>query len=222
MEVPHLWKARRQAEASLSAELKPFADLLNETYDAIDNNIARLEVLDDPFGRVCALVLIKARNLGLGCFSLSLDALAQEAGALFRPFIECLELLIYFRSEPSRINEALEDRLPTAGEIAQKIKGKCKALREYLNDHASHLSLRPEAMKHLIDFKTGRLRPKQVHKTAVLRENLKTLLWVFVWLTIEAVNCASIGAGAIDNALADTVKDIKRRALLLSDGAVRQ
>lgn len=133
METPQLWKTRCQAEASLSAELKPFTDLLNETFDAIDNNIARLEVLNDPFGRVCALVLIKARNLGLGCFSLSLDALAQEAGALFRPLIECLELLIYFRLEPSRINEALEDRLPKAGEIAQKIKGECKDLRDHLN-----------------------------------------------------------------------------------------
>jgi len=219
METQELWKTRRQAEDSLIAELKPFADLLSETFNSIDNIIARLELLDDPFGRVCGLVLIKARNLGLGCFSLSLDALAQEAGALFRPLIECLELLIYFRSEPSRINKALEDRLPIAGEIAKKIEGKCKDLREYLNKYASHLSLSPEAMRHLVDFKSGRLRPIQVHKTAVLRENLKTLLAVLVWLAGVAVDCNSIGAGVVDNALVDTFEDIKRRTLLLLDEA---
>ena len=90
-----LWDTRRQAEAALNGDLKAFARLFDETFAAVDQCIVRLEGLDDPFGRVCALVLIKARNLGLGCYSLSLDALAQEAGALFRPLIECLELLAF-------------------------------------------------------------------------------------------------------------------------------
>ncbi|SRR6266571_938665 len=217
-----LWGTRRQAEAALNEALKPFADLLNETFAAVDSSIARLETLDHPFGRVCALVLIKARNLGLGCYSLSLDALAQEAGALFRPLIECLELLIYFRSDPSRIDEALEDRLPKAGVIAQRIEGKFKGLREYLNTHASHLSLSPEAMMHLVDFKARRLRPVQAHNAAVLRQNLRTLLAVLVWLAIEATNCTSVGGGVIDHTLGDTAEDIKRRAFRLFDEAIGQ
>jgi hypothetical protein len=217
-----LWATRHQAETALGEELKPFADLLNETFAAIDHGAARLEGLDHPFGRVCALVLIKARNLGLGCYSLSLDALAQEAGALFRPLIECLELLVYFRLDPLRINEALEDRLPKAGVIAQRIEGKFKGLRAYLNTHASHLSLSSEAMIHLVDFKAGRLRPVQLHNTAVLRQNLRTLLAVLIWLAIEAANCTSVGSSIDDRAFGDTVEDIKRRAFLLFDEATGQ
>lgn len=213
-----LWDARRQAETALSAELKPLAGLLNEAFAAVDDCGSRLAALDKPFGRVCALVVIKGRNLALGCYSLSQDGLAQESGALFRPLMECLELLAYLRLDPSRINEALEDRLPKAGVIAQRIEGGLKGLRDHLNTHASHLSLHPAAMGHLVDFKTGRLRGVQAHNTAVLRQNLSTLLAVLVWLALEAANCTTVGAGAVDGALGDTVEDIKRRALLLLDG----
>ena len=210
------------SRSRLERGVEPFADLLNEAFAAVDRCIVHLETLDHPFGRVCALVLIKARNLGLGCYSLSLDALAPEAGALFRPLIECLELLIYFRLDPPRINEALEDRLPKAGVIAQRIEGKFKGLRDYLNTHASHLSLSSEAMMHLVDFYAGRLRPVQAHNASVLRQNLTTLLAVLVWLAIEAANCTTVGTGVVDDALGDTVEDIKRRAFLLFDGAIGQ
>lgn len=212
-----LWAARQEADLALTKELKPFAVLLDEAFQALDDCVALLENLNNPFGRVCALVLIKARNLGLGCYSLSLDALAQEAGALFRPLLECLELLEYFRLEPPRVNEALEDRLPKAGVIAQRIEGKFKDLRDYLNSHASHLSLSSEAMRHLIDFKSGRLRPVQTHDSGVLGQNLRTLLAILVWLAIEAANCTSVGADNVDLALGDRVKDIKRRAFILFD-----
>jgi hypothetical protein len=217
MEATSLWSTRRRAERALSEGLEPFAGLLDEAFSVLDDCVNRLERLDQPFGRVCALVLIKARNLGLGCYSLSLDALAQEAGALFRPVLECLELLTYFRLDPTRINEALEDRLPKAGVIAQKIEGKFKGLRDYLNTHASHLSVRPEAMAHLIDFQAGRLRPVQPYSEDVLCENLRTLLAVLIWLAIEAANCTSIGEGNVDDALGDTVEDLKRRAFVLFD-----
>ena len=216
MTIP-LWRTRRQAEASLSHDLKPFADLIDEVFGAVDQAIDRLDAIDEPFGRVCAIVLVKSRNLALGCYSLSLDALAQEAGALFRPLIECLELLLYFRLDPSRVHEALNGELPKAGIIAQRIEGKFKGLREYLNMHASHLALSPEAMMHLFDVKAGRLRPVQV-----LRENLRTLLASLVWLAIEGVNCVSVGSAMGDHALADSVEDLKRRAFLLFDQADAQ
>lgn len=212
-----LWNTRRQAEGALTQGLEPFAGLLNEAFSALDDCVDRLERLERPFGCICALVIIKARNLGLGCYSLSLDALAQEAGALFRPFLECLELLAYFRLDPNRIDEALEGRLPKAGGIAQRIEGKFKDLRHYLNAHASHLSLSPEAMLHLIDFHGGELRPTQPHNEAVLRENLRTLLAVLVWLAIEAVNCVSVGGDNVDHDLANRVGDLKRRAFILFD-----
>lgn len=216
-----LWSARQEADDALGKELKSYAVLLDETFLALDDCIVLLENLNSPFGRVCGLVLIKARNLGLGCYSLSLDALAQEAGALFRPLVECLELLEYFRLEPPRVREALEDRLPKAGIIAQRIEGKFKDLREHLNSHASHLSLSSEAMRHLIDFKSGRLRAVQTHDSGVLHQNLRTLLAILVWLAIEAANCTSVGTDNVDLALGDRVEDVKRRAFILFDEPTR-
>lgn len=215
MAASSLWNTRRQSEACLNEDLKPFAELFDEAFSLIDICIGRLEDLENPLGRVCGLVLIKARNLALGCYSLSLDALAQEAGALFRPLIECLELLTYFRSDPVRVDEALEGRLPKAGVVAKKIEGKFQNLRGYLNTCASHLSLSPDAMGHLIDFKAGRLRPVQGHHPAVLRQNLRTLLAVLIWLAIEAVNCTSVGKGGVDHKLCDQVENFKHRALLV-------
>lgn len=217
-----LWGTRRQAEAALNEELKPFATLFDETFAALDQCVGRLETLENSFARVAALVLIKARNLALGCYSLSLDALAQEAGTLFRPLLECLELLTYFRLDPARIQEALEDRLPKAGVIAQRIDGKFKRLRDYLNTHASHVSVRPEAMAHLVDFKAGRLRPVQVHNVQVLRQNLRTLLTVLVYITIEGANSTSVGSGVVDHRLGDTVEDVKRRAFVVMDEDIGQ
>lgn len=210
-----LWATRRQAEAALAGELKPFADLLDEAFAAVDSSAARLESLGYPFGLVCAVVVIKARNLGLGCYSLSLDAVAQEGGALFRPLIEHLELLTYFKLDRARVNEALEDRLPSAGEIARRIEGKLQGVRQYLNTHASHLSLSPESIKHVVDVRTGRLRPTQPYSATVLRENLRVLLGILVSIAIEAINCTTVVAGSADHGLVDTVENLQQRAFRL-------
>ncbi|WP_143308079.1 hypothetical protein [Candidatus Entotheonella palauensis] len=128
-----------------------------------------------------------------------------------------MELLTYIRLDPNRVDEALEDRLPTAGIIAQRIEGKFKGLRDHLNAHASHLSMAPEAMAHLVDFRVGRLRLVQPYNEEVLRGNLRTLLAVLIWLAIEAVNCVSVGENNVDDILANRVEDIKRRAFVLFD-----
>jgi hypothetical protein len=210
-----LWSTRQESERALDANLKPLADLLMETFTTIDECVIRLDGLDNSFGRVTALVLIKGRNLAFGCYSLSLDALAQEAGALFRPFIETVELLTYLRSEPRRVNEALENRLPKAGEIAHRIGAGLKDLRAYLNAHASHLSVSEHAMRHLIDFSAGQLKPVQLFSEPVLRENLRMLLASVVWLMAAGVNCLSVGAGQIDEAFVDRAERIRMRALEL-------
>lgn len=210
-----LWEVRQQSILALDGELKPLGAMIAEALDLIDGCALRLEDLKEPSGLVCALVLAKARNLAVGCYSLSLDALGQEGGALFRPLIECLEMLTYFKLEPRRIDEALEDRLPSAGVIAQQIGGSFKNLRAYLNSHASHLSIHPEAMKHLIDLGRGRLRLVQTHSVAVLRQNLGTLLVALTWLAAEALNCLSSLGGSVDDEDAARAEDIKRRALQL-------
>jgi len=118
-----------------------------------------------------------------------LDGLAQESGALLRPIIECFELLEYFRKDPKRIEEAIEGRLPPAGVIAKKIKGSLKGLRDYLNTNASHFSLTPEAMLHLINWGDGSIRLKQPYVESVLKRNLETLFLILLLLSSEAIKC---------------------------------
>jgi len=198
--------------------LRLYSDLLSQTFASFDVCASRLGRADTPFGRVCAVTLIKARNLALGCYSLALDALAQESGALLRLFIESLELLEYLRQDPGRVTEVLEGRKPKAGEIARRIEGKFENLRQHLNAHASHLSFGPEAMGHLVDVTGGRFQTVQPYSEPVLRQNLRTLLLMMVPVAIVATNCVSIAEGRVDGALADSVDDLKRRALALIEG----
>lgn len=136
-----LWETRRSAERALGGSLRSYSDLLSEAFASFDVCADRLGRAGAPFGPVCAVVLTRARNLALGCYSLALDALAQEAGALLRPLVECLEALEYLRQDPHRAAEAVEARqLPQAGVIAQRIQGKLKGLLDHLNAQASHLS----------------------------------------------------------------------------------
>src|SRR5882757_2532581 len=135
-----LWNTRNNAVVDLDGALKSEAAMLHESFELLDECITHLETEHGsrPYSRVCAITLIKGRNLLLGSYSLSLDGLAQEAGALLRPFIEVFEKMVYFNEDPSRIEEAIDGRLPKAGEIAKRIKGQFKALREHLNEHSSH------------------------------------------------------------------------------------
>lgn len=189
------------------------ADVLQGIFDVVDECIGRLEAVNQPFSRVCALTLTKARNLALGCYSLSLDALGQEAGALLRPLLEALELLTYFRLDPPRIEEALEGTLPKAGVVAQRIEGKFKRLREYLNANASHFSFGPDAMLHLVDFRDGQLKVAQPFNELVLHGNLQFLFAIFAWVRIEAVNCVSVAANHVDHELADRADALRQRGL---------
>jgi len=53
--------------------------------------------------------------------------------------------------------------LPTAGEISKEINGKFKDLRDYLNAHASHLSFGEESMVHMINWKEGSIKTRQIY-----------------------------------------------------------
>lgn len=111
----------------------------------------------------------------------------------------------------------LEDRLPEAGVIAKRIQGKLQRLREHLNEHASHLSVGPESMGHLLDFKLLRLQTVQPYSELVLRNNLRTLLTVVVCLANEAAICASFAEGRVNDAQADRVEDLTKRATELGE-----
>ena len=182
-----LWKTREEALIALEGTLRQEAETLQEAFALLDACITQLLALDTPYTRVCAITMIKARNLELGCYSLALDGLAQEGGALFRLVVETLELLTYFWKDPSRIDEAIEGNLPQAGRIAQQIGGNFKGLRDFLNSHASHFSFTYESLQHIADLQNLSWKVTQPHNENVLRQNL-----LFIFLTL--LNIAKIGA----------------------------
>ena len=177
-----LWKTREEALAALEGSLRQESDILQEAFALLDECITQLLTRDTKYTRVCAITLIKARNLELGCYSLALDGLAQEGGALFRPVVETLELLIYFWKDPARVDEAIEGNLPPAGKIAQKIEGNLKGLRDFLNSHASHFSFTYESLQHIADLQNLDWKVTQPHNDNVLRQNL-----LFIFLTLLSI-----------------------------------
>lgn len=208
-----LWTARSAALEALAGEMSEEGGLLNEVFERLDEAIGFLERIDTEYARVTAITLVKARNLGLGCYSLCLDGLAQEGGALFRPLVEALELLIYFRLDPARVREASDNTLPPAGKRAKLIASHFQSLRDHLSQNASHLGWSYDSMGHLIDFRKLALRIEQRFSVPVLRRNLQFLFAVLAWIAIEAVNTVGKAGELHQHDLGERVEDLKKRGL---------
>ena len=117
----NLWITREGSLNALKSKLSIEARYIKKGFTIIDTLLHIFEDnKSDNFCMVCNFVLLKGKNFSFSIYSLSLDGLAQEAGALLRPAIECTELLDYFCTDPKRIKEALENKLPSAGDIAKK------------------------------------------------------------------------------------------------------
>lgn len=186
----NLWDSRERALTNLSEEYSEVVDVIQSLFVYVDDCGNSLFDVDSAFGRVTAITLAKSRNLALACYSLALDSLAQESGALVRPLVETLELLKYFRLDPKRAMEATERELPKAGEIARLIGSEHKSLREYLNVHSSHFSLSQHATRHILEFRSSdstiALRMQQSFLLPVVMKNLHVLYSIFALTGIEA------------------------------------
>ena len=126
----------------------------------------------------------------MGCYSLALDGLAQESGALLRPLIETYELLVYLRLDPTRVEEVLNDNLPKAGKIAQNISGSFQDLRKYLNDSASHFSYKIDSIRHLLQVNQEvNITAFPMQSIGVFKTNLNLLIAFQAFVIFEAVNC---------------------------------
>ncbi len=180
----------------LNDELKPESEILQEGFDYLGNLVKLFEKIghnegESEIGQFCrigGITLAKFSHLLLGCYSLMLDGLAQESGALLRPLIETYELLVYFRQDKSRINQVLEGNLPSAGIVGKRISGDYQNLREYLNDNASHFSYKMDSVRHLFD-ENAKIQSAPNHSLKVLRTNLQLLNAFQVFILFEAVNC---------------------------------
>jgi hypothetical protein len=213
-----MWDTRKRAMNVVEAELQTEADIIYQAFSLLDEMLGTFNSPRESstFCRVVGLTLLKARRLAQGIFSLELDGLAQEAGALLRPLIECIELMEYFRNDSQRVDEALEERLPSAGEIGKRIQGKFKKLRDYLNQRASHFSFAPESMSHLIDFKSGDRKVIQPYSKRVLRTNMRILFAVLVHLLHEAANCLAY-CELLTDSLEDRLNTFKKRGYTIFD-----
>ena len=183
-----LWDTRTQAILYLKKDCPAKLSVLQDLFGAIDILIDCYEQnsAENTYARICGLTLLKAKNLGVGSFSLILDGLGQEAGALLRPFIEYTELLTYFRHFPDKVEDVSNDKLPSAGVRAKAVNGIYKEFREHLNSHASHSSYSNYALSHLLRPNDFRFKKYQPNVPAVLDRNLRDLSVQIFLLLYEA------------------------------------
>ncbi len=209
------WQARTESLEHLNSTRPTWLELVVDIFSAIDRCVNSYEAADNSvtYARVCGLTLLKAKNLAVGTYSLALDGLAQEAGALNRPFIEYAELLVYFRMFPERVHGATENDLPKAGERAKAIKGMYKDFREHLNAHASHSSYSHYSLAHLLEPNTGRFKKFQHMVPHVLETNIRDITVQVYLLLREAV----FGLEQVDEdrflELATTTDELKPRLI---------
>ncbi len=180
-----IWGTRNQSNNWLQKELFEEKEALEIGFSLLDNCVSILESIGMREGdnlqkklySIGSLTLAKSTHFLLGCFSLTLDGLSQESGALFRPLIETYELLVYLRLDPSRVEEVTNDKLPSAGIcFAQLISGKFYDLRKHLNEHASHFKYKYSSVSHLVDFNSKEgIKAFPSHSLSTLKRNLNSL-----------------------------------------------
>ena len=200
-----LWQTRNRAIASIAGPLAEVDRLITAEFALLDSVITEFNRLSgsDVFPRVCGLTTAKARALLQATYSLILDGLAQEAGALLRPTLEAYELLVYFTLDRSRAEEAVAGTLPNAGTIAKRIGGSFMGLREHLNTNASHLAFTPYSMHHLVDYRTASLRTSQPFRPKLLRENMEALFAILALFTAQCGPALESAGSAVSATLAD-------------------
>ena len=186
-----LWQVRNQALAALSDDLKQKNEILERCFALFDECIERFYSFEsngdsnERFAYICGQTLVKARRLAIGSYSLCIDGLALEAGALARTLLEAWELLVYFYLKPERIEEAYADRLPTAGGIARAIDDEIhndldlQGLRNHYNQFSSHISFHEEALAPV----------NVVYDGAMLKTNMRSLFLLLMYIENNAALC---------------------------------
>jgi hypothetical protein len=184
-----LWSTRTESLAAISGVLQDEGRLVSDLLSVLAASAEALATAPEstPLSRVAGICIVKSRNLGLASFSLCLDALAQEAGAVMRPLVECVELLAYVRASPSHLQQAIDGRLPNAGTRARIVDGNLQEWRDHFNAHSSHFRLTPESVRHLLNSDTSALRIVQPYSQYVLRENLRSLSALLLMCALEAI-----------------------------------
>ena len=193
----NFWSTRNKSIKWLSEDFTEIKDLIKQGYKLLDDCMDIFEMIGlkedesdaGKFARVCGGIIVKSRNLSLACYSLSLDGLAQESGAILRPLIETFELLVYLRQDYNRVEEVISQTLPSAGKIAQEIEGFHQNIREHLNYNSSHFNFTYDSMRHVINFKTGKFKRLPTQEKKVFLTNLRTLNAYQIFVLMESISC---------------------------------
>jgi len=191
-----LWATRNQSLIWVKSELKEEYKIICEgfnflvefpdTFQIIAQEEGKSEI--GQFFRVCSFINGKFNFLLLGCLSLCMDGLSQEAGALLRPAIEAYELLIYLQKDKGRLIEFFEEKLPSAGTIAKEISGDFKDLREYFNKNASHFSIQFDSIRHILNNDWSIIKLPR-HSIKVFRKNLEIINAFQVFMISQLITC---------------------------------
>ena len=184
----NLWQTRTEALEFLESTHPSRLAVVHRIFELLDECIDAFEAAssDNTYARICGLTLVKAKHLAIGSYSLILDGLGQETGALMRPMIEYAELLTYFRMFPDSVNRAAENDLPKAGERAKAIGGIYKQFRDHLNAYASHSSFSHYALSHLLEPSTFKFKKLQRMVPHVLETNVRDLAVQLLLILREA------------------------------------
>lgn len=198
-----LWQIRNHTLEAISNDLEQENEIIEVCFALFDKCIDLLylrsikEDEHEAFTAICVQVLVKARRLALGSYSLYLDGLELEAGALTRSLIESWQLLQYFREDTKRIEKVFEGRLPKAGDVAKAIsKGtfeeeRAYELRKRYNDISSHVSLKEEA-----------LVPREVtYDEQALKSNMFRLFYLMGSILYSAITCLASTGLSVDELL---------------------
>jgi hypothetical protein len=210
-----LWRTRSDTLTHLRRERPEQIEVGEQLFALIDrcNNAYEASASSNTNARVCGLTLLKAKFLSIGAYSLILDGLAQEAGALMRPFVEYTELLTYFRRFPAKVDDALSDNLPSAGQRAKAIEGSYKQFREHLNEHASHSSYSHYSLSHLLEAGTLRFKKLQRMHPQVLERNIRDFaIQLYLLLHEAALGLQPIALSEL-HLVAGECDEVKQRVL---------
>ena len=221
MSNENLWTTRGESIAYMYRTHPSRLDVMNRSFDLLDQIVDAFETVsqESAYARVCGLTLLKAKNLAFGSYSLILDGLGQETGALMRPMIEYLELLTYFRMFPESVEKATTNTLPSAGKRAEAINGIYKEFREHLNTHASHSSFSDHSLLHLLepDLSCFNFKKQQNMAPHVLDTNVRDLAAQLQMLLLQAARALEPTNAEHFFSIAGGVDKLKARMLDVFD-----
>jgi hypothetical protein len=208
----NLWTVREGAMLALEEEMVAERSLLDRAFQQAEYLAQRLQSIETtaPFGQITGAATAKARILGQACYSLVLDGIGQESGAIARVWLEAIDLLTYLYLDPSRTEEIFKKGgPPKAGKIAQEVKSKSGKARRYLNEAAAHLGFGMESWQHLTNWNIGGLRTRPQLNLDLLRRNLGDVFTMMAWTIRESAFCLNVAQGYVEEGIGNAIHDLK-------------